>query len=392
MPATKQWSITVDIDEQEDTTLAHVSLRTPAGHDVTGVGQAQRNPMDPSVPEIGDELAVARALRNLAERLLHTTEKDISGRHWRAGAPAPVGPSGSERTELPTRSSATDAARSCHATAARAHRAADAVECHGCRALASRDPMRAPRAARDRTAGDPRLTDRRRRDEAGRMADSTPENWRRVDDYLAATLLDDDPALTEARSDSDAAGLPAIEVTPLAGKLLHLLARMTGARHVLEVGTLGGYSTIWLARGIPRDGRVVTLELEQRHADVARANLERAGVSEQVEIVVGRAADTLPRIAERGDEPFDLVFIDADKESNTIYIDWAIRLGHPGTVIVVDNVGREGEVADPGTDDSMVIGTQRGLELLGSDPRVDATALQTVGAKGWDGIAIAIVV
>ena len=223
------------------------------------------------------------------------------------------------------------------------------------------------------------------------MADSTPENWRRVDDYLAATLLDDDPALTDARSDSDAAGLPAIEVTPLAGKLLHLLARMTGARHILEVGTLGGYSTIWLARGIPRDGRVVTLEREQKHADVARANLERAGVSEQVEIVVGRAADTLPQIAERGGEPFDLVFIDADKESNTIYLDWAIRLGHPGTVIVVDNVGREGEVADPGTDDSMVIGTQRGLELLGSDPRVDATALQTVGAKGWDGIAIATV-
>lgn len=223
------------------------------------------------------------------------------------------------------------------------------------------------------------------------MADSSPENWRRVDDYLAATLLDDDPALTAARSDSLAAGLPAIEVTPLAGKLLHLLARMTAARRVLEVGTLGGYSTIWLARGIPNDGRVVTLELEQRHADVARANLERAGVSEQVEIVVGRAADTLPRIADRGDEPFDLVFIDADKESNTIYLDWAIRLGHPGTVIVVDNVGRAGDVADPGSDDSMVIGTQRALELLGSDPRVDATALQTVGAKGWDGLAVAIV-
>lgn len=223
------------------------------------------------------------------------------------------------------------------------------------------------------------------------MADPNPENWRRVDDYLAATLLDDDPALTAARSDSLAAGLPAIEVTPLAGKLLHLLARMTRARRVLEVGTLGGYSTIWLARGIPRDGRVVTLELELRHADIARANLERAGVSEQVEIIVGRAADTLPRIAERGDVPFDLVFIDADKESNTIYIDWAIRLGHPGTVIVVDNVGRAGDVADPGSDDSMVIGTQRALELLGSDPRVDATALQTVGAKGWDGLAVAIV-
>ncbi len=223
------------------------------------------------------------------------------------------------------------------------------------------------------------------------MADPTPDNWRRVDDYLAATLLDDDPALTAARADSLAAGLPAIEVTPLAGKLLHLLARMTGARHVLEIGTLGGYSTIWLARGIPRGGRVVTLELEQRHADVARANLERAAVSEQVEIIVGRAADSLPGIAERGDVPFDLVFIDADKESNTIYLDWAIRLGHPGTVIVVDNIGRSGDVADPGSGDSMVIGTQRGLELLGSDPRVDATALQTVGAKGWDGFALALV-
>ena len=224
------------------------------------------------------------------------------------------------------------------------------------------------------------------------MADSTPENWGRVDDYLAATLLDDDTALAQAQSDSLAAGLPAIEVTPLAGKLLHLLARMTGARRVLEVGTLGGYSTIWLARGIPRDGRVVTLELEQRHADVARANLERAGVSEQVEIVVGRAADTLPRIAERGDEPFDLVFIDADKESNTIYLDWAIRLGHPGTVIVVDNVVRAGEIAELDTDDPMVIGSRRALELLRSDPRVDATALQTVGSKGWDGFAVAIVV
>ena len=224
------------------------------------------------------------------------------------------------------------------------------------------------------------------------MADSTPVSWRRVDSYLVTTLIDDDRTLTQAVADSVAAGLPAIEVTPLAGKLLHLLARMSRARRVLEVGTLGGYSTIWLARGIPDDGRVVTLELEQRHADLARANLERAGVSDKVEIIVGRAADTLPRIAERGDEPFDLVFIDADKQSNTIYIDWAIRLGHPGTVIVVDNVVRMGEVANPDTDDDMVIGTKRALELLGSDPRVDATALQTVGAKDWDGVAVAIVV
>ncbi|WP_400996613.1 O-methyltransferase [Agromyces sp. GXQ0307] len=232
------------------------------------------------------------------------------------------------------------------------------------------------------------------------MADPTLANWRRVDDYLAATLLDDDPALTAARRDSAAAGLPAIEVTPLAGRLLELLARMTGARRVLEIGTLGGYSTIHLARGIRPDGLVVTLELEQRHADVARANLERADVAGRVEIIVGRAADTLPHLAERlaehgradaAADPFDLVFIDADKESNALYLDWAIRLGRPGTVIVVDNIGRAGEVADPESVDPMVVGTQRGLELLGSDPRVDATALQTVGAKGWDGLAIGLV-
>ncbi|HET8778665.1 MAG TPA: O-methyltransferase [Agromyces sp.] len=223
------------------------------------------------------------------------------------------------------------------------------------------------------------------------MAEPTLENWQRVDHYLSSILIDDDPTLSGAVADTAASGLPAIEVTPLAGKLLHLLARMSGARRVLEVGTLGGYSTIWLARGIPSDGRVVTLEAVQKHADVARANLERAGVSDKVEIIVGLAADSLARLAERGDGPFDLVFIDADKESNTTYIDWAIRLGRPGTVIVVDNVGRAGEVADAGSTDAMVIGTQRGLELLGSDPRVDATALQTVGAKGWDGVAIAVV-
>ena len=224
------------------------------------------------------------------------------------------------------------------------------------------------------------------------MADFTPANWRRVDEFLAENLIDDEPALTAARADSLAAGLPPIDVTPLIGKFMHLLARMTGARRVLEVGTLGGHSTIWLARGIPRDGQVVTLELLQKHADVARANLERAGVSGQVEIIVGRAIDTLPRLAEEGVEPFDLVFIDADKESSADYVDWAIRLGRPGTVIVVDNVVRAGEVVEPGTDDPMAVGSRRALELLGSDPRVDATALQTVGAKGWDGMAVAVVV
>lgn len=224
------------------------------------------------------------------------------------------------------------------------------------------------------------------------MADSTPATWRAVDDFLAATLIAEDPALTAARADSLAAGLPPIDVTLLIGRFLHLLTRMTGARRVLEVGTLGGHSTIWLARGIPRDGRVVTLELLLHHADVARANLERAGVLEQVEIIVGRAADSLARLAEQDLEPFDLVFIDADKESSADYVDWAIRLGRPGTVIVLDNVVRAGEVADPGTDDAMAVGSRRALELLGSDPRVDAKALQIVGAKGWDAMAVAIVV
>ncbi|WP_353826557.1 O-methyltransferase [Agromyces sp. SYSU T0242] len=223
------------------------------------------------------------------------------------------------------------------------------------------------------------------------MAELNSDNQRRVDRYLVDTLVEDDVALTQGLADAADAGLPAIEVTPLGGKFLHLLARMTGARRVLEVGTLGGYSTTWLARGIPDDGRVVTLELEPLHAEVARRNLERAGVAERVDVMVGPAVDSLRRLAERDVEPFDLVFIDADKESNATYVDWAIRLGHPGTVIVVDNVVRSGEVADPDTADPMVIGTRRGLDVLGSDPRVDATALQTVGAKGWDGVAIAVV-
>lgn len=159
---------------------------------------------------------------------------------------------------------------------------------------------------------------------------------------------------------------------------------------MLEIGTLGAYSTIWMARGIPADGVVVTIEAEPRIAEVARANLERAGVDAKVDILIGRAADVLPTL--EGAEPFDLVFIDADKESNTIYLDWAARLGRPGTVVVVDNIGRGGEVANPATTSAQVIGTQRGLELLGRDPRFDATALQTLDLKGYDGIAIALVV
>jgi predicted O-methyltransferase YrrM len=159
---------------------------------------------------------------------------------------------------------------------------------------------------------------------------------------------------------------------------------------VLEIGTLGGYSTIWLARGIPADGRVVTVEAEADNAAVARASIDRAGVGEKVDILIGRGEHVLPTLA--GEEPFDLVFIDADKESNTLYLDWAARLGRAGTVVVVDNVGRGGAVADAGSTSSQVIGTRKGLALLGEDPRFDATALQTLDAKGWDGVAIALVV
>ena len=221
-------------------------------------------------------------------------------------------------------------------------------------------------------------------------ADLSPALWRRVDAYLTDTLVGHDPALENAVADQNAAGLPAIEVAPVNGKFLHLLARISGARRVLEIGTLGAYSTIWMARGIPEEGRIVTIEAEPRIAQLARANLERAGVAAKVEVKLGRAADVLPTLD--GEEPFDLVFIDADKESNTIYLDWAARLGRPGTVVVVDNTVRGGEVANPATENPQVIGVQRGLEMLGRDPRFDATALQTLDLKGYDGVALAIVV
>jgi predicted O-methyltransferase YrrM len=204
--------------------------------------------------------------------------------------------------------------------------------------------------------------------------------WERVDRHLERLLV---PPL----DGFDSAGLPPHEVTPLQGRLLELLARLAGARSILELGTLGGYSTIWLARGLADGGRIVTLELSPDYAEVARANLERAGVAGVVDLRVGPALETLRLL----DGPFDLVFIDADKRSNPEYLDEAVRLSRPGTLIVADNVVRAGAVADPGTGDPSVTGVQRFLELVGKDPRLDATAIQTVGSKGWDGFALALV-
>lgn len=220
------------------------------------------------------------------------------------------------------------------------------------------------------------------------MADPTAQNWAAVDGLLADILVGHDTALEAALAAQNSAGLPVIEVAPVAGKFLHLLARLSGARRVLEIGTLGGYSTIWLARAVGPEGRVVTIEAEANNAAVARASIDAAGVGDRVDIRVGRAADVLPTLV----GGFDLVFIDADKESNTIYLDWAAKLGHPGTLVVLDNIGRNGDIINSNSSDSMVQGTLDALRMLGADPRFDATALQTVGIKGWDGIAVAIVI
>jgi predicted O-methyltransferase YrrM len=218
----------------------------------------------------------------------------------------------------------------------------------------------------------------------------TSEVWAAVDRYLVDTLGLADPALDAALRDSAAAGLPAINVTPNQGKFLQLLARLTGARAILEVGTLGGYSTIWLARALPRGGRLVTLEIDPRHADVARGNLARAGLADLVELRLGPALDTLPRLAAEGRGPFDLVFIDADKPNIPEYFSWALGLSRPGGVIVVDNVIRNGNVLDAAGDAS-VLGVRRLFELVAAEPRVGASALQTVSGKGYDGFLVAVV-
>jgi predicted O-methyltransferase YrrM len=220
------------------------------------------------------------------------------------------------------------------------------------------------------------------------MADEKPDpRWVAVDEYATRLLFRPDPALAAAVADSEAATLPPIAVSPMQGAFIHALARATKPRAILEIGTLGGYSTIWLARALEPDGRLVTLEYERRHADVARKNVDRAGVGERVEITVGKAIDALPALT----GPFDFVFIDADKPSTTEYFQWAVTLARPGALIVVDNVVREGKIADEQAKDEGAVGMRRFLEAAGRDPRVTVSVIQTVGAKGYDGFAIAIV-
>ncbi|MET3903289.1 O-methyltransferase [Paenarthrobacter sp. 4246] len=211
--------------------------------------------------------------------------------------------------------------------------------------------------------------------------------WVDVEHYLTDVVVRPDPAHKRALASAVEAGMPAIEVAPNAGKLLRMLVQVSGARRVLEIGTLAGFSSMWMAQGLPDDGRIVTCEFLQKHADVARANLDAAGVGHKVDIRVGAALDTLPTLV--GQESFDFVFIDADKENDSNYLDWAIRLGRPGTVIVVDNVIWDGAILEPERDQVNAPGIVKMLDMMGQDPRLDATAIQTVGSKGWDGFAIA---
>jgi len=220
----------------------------------------------------------------------------------------------------------------------------------------------------------------------------TKDLWTAVDRYLTDQLVPPDPALDAALATSAAAGLPEIAVSPNHGKLLHLLVKVQGARRILEIGTLGGYSTIWLARALPPGGHLTTLEADPKHADVARANIGNAGLSRMVQVRVGAALDTLPQLAAEGRGPFDLIFIDADKVNTPPYFTWALSLSRPGSLIVVDNVVRDGSVVDSSTTDPGVQGMRRFFELVRSEPRVEATAIQTVGIKGYDGLAIVRVI
>ncbi len=225
----------------------------------------------------------------------------------------------------------------------------------------------------------------------GRGLRTNAGQWRAVDAYFTETIVAPDRALAEALAANAAAGLPSIDVSAAPGKLIHLLARMSGARKALEIGALGGYSTIWLARALPDDGKLVTLELDERHAAVARENVTRAGLAGKVEVRTGAALATLLKIQAEGLGPFDFIFIDADKVNNAAYLEWGLRLSRPGTAIVVDNVVQDGAVVDAASADPDVMGVRRMFEMMAREPRLSATAIQTVGAKGWDGFALAIV-
>jgi predicted O-methyltransferase YrrM len=217
----------------------------------------------------------------------------------------------------------------------------------------------------------------------------TQRVWTEVDDYISGLLIGADPALDNALAAGDKAGLPQISVAPNQGKLLNLIARIHGARKILEIGTLAGYSTIWLARALPADGKLITLEYDPRHAEVATANIAAAGLADRVEVKVGAALDTLPTIADQG--PFDLFFIDADKVNNPKYFRWALDHSRPGSVIIVDNVVRSGRVLEADSTDPSVLGTRELATMIANEPRVSATMVQTVGEKGYDGFALALV-
>ena len=215
--------------------------------------------------------------------------------------------------------------------------------------------------------------------------------WGAVDQYLDKMLIPPDPALKEALATASKAKLPAIQVSSVQGKLLHLLARIIGARNILEIGTLGGYSTIWMARALPEGGRIVTLEADPKHAEVARKNFARSGVENKVELRLGKALGTLPQVAADGRGPFDMVFIDANKSNMPEYFEWSLKLTRVGSVIIADNVVREGAVLEARSKDADIQGVRRFLEMVGKEKRVSGTALQTVGAKNYDGFALVLV-
>jgi len=215
--------------------------------------------------------------------------------------------------------------------------------------------------------------------------------WSTVDEYIEHHLIGDDPVLTAALRSSDDGGLPSIAVSPAQGKLLNVLASSVGAKRILEVGTLGGYSAIWMARALGSEGRLISIEADARHAEIARSNLDRAGLSDVVQIWIGSAAELLPKIAASGEGLFDFTFIDADKANIPEYVDWAVKLSRPGALILVDNVIRHGAVIDESSTDPDVVGVRRMHEMLAGDERVSATSIQTVGAKGYDGFTLIVV-